>query len=223
MSSSLLFFYIALLLVACSSKEYSKEGGRAAADPNAGTTGTESLAQAPKEELRGAMRSMLEVTSYHAEAALKIGDKDVTLAGNFAPSSVHLMIHRADGKLVHGVAVGDRAAVSEDDGATWQRDDGSNTRNLSMLVTEPLKHGLEIPDQGEVTFQGEEEVDGVPSRHFHVATTNPIDIWICDGPGRKVVRKLKTVVEATDVTVDATILFSNWNVPVGIEMPAGAP
>ncbi len=222
MRSYLTSLLLLLLLSACSSKESSKEK-EATKDTTSGATAAQPLAQSPKEELRDGLRSMLEVTTYHAEADLKIGDKDVKLVGNFAAGAVHLIIHRADGKIVQGVAVGDRAAISEDDGASWQRDDGSNTRNLSVLITEPLKHGLEIPDQGEVSFRGEEEIDGVKSKHFHVATTSPIDVWICDGPGRKVVRKLKTIVDATDVTVDATIVYSDWNTQMGIEMPEGAP
>lgn len=222
MRSYLTSLPLALLLAACSSNEASKEA-TATSDTSAAKEAARPVTQSPKDELRDGLRSMLEVTTYHADADLKIGDKNVSLSGNFAVGAAHLIIHRADGKVVQGVAVGDRAAISEDDGASWQRDDGSNTRNLSVLVTEPLKHGLEIPDQGEVSFRGEEEVDGVISRHFHVATTSPIDVWICDGPGRKVVRKLKTIVDAADVTVDATIVYSNWNTPMGIEMPAGAP
>jgi len=219
--SQLALAVLTVMVAGCGTRNMHKEGEQAATAKRDSLAAPSSLT--PREELREAMKSMKRVTSYRASADMLVSGQKVRIEGRFELTSVLLIVHRADGKVMIGVAVGDRANVSEDDGATWTVDAGRNIATLSSLITGPISKGDQIPDQGEVTFIGEDDIDGVKTRHFRVGSSDPIDVWVADHAGTQVVRQLKMVVEATDVHADATITYSNWNEPTGIEMPAGAP
>jgi len=212
-----------LLATGCGTKDKADGTGKGGDSAVSGASGKTSGTMSPKEELRAALVAMKNATSYRATADLVVGEQTVQLEGSFGVNQVHIVVHRADGKVMQGVAVGDKAVITEDGEATWVPDDGKNIANLSVLVTGPIRMGDQIPDQGEVSVVGDEEVDGMMTKHYRVATGHPIDVWIGDGPDGKVVKKLKTLVDATDVDVNATIVFSRWNEPLGIEIPSGAP
>ncbi len=188
----------------------------AATTPNAVPTDTTEA----KILLMEALTTMRSLKSYHAEAELQTPAGSARIAGDFGVGKVDFTIFRGDGLRTRHIVVGPEGRASSDDGKTWGPDNQQIGAAMSSVITAPLSSSMALADQGTISMDGTETVDGVRIQRVRVMTPSPTTVWIEETPGMgKVVRKISLLVTSNDGQYDTTIRYSELNKPLEIGLP----
>ena len=229
---ALLLVVVAGLLVGCGKSKEAPAGSKdtLAADKADTSAARASGGEAPlvappsdpaaKTLLQEALATSKTFNSFHASGTMNAGGQVSTLEADLGQGSISVIVHRPDGKTHHYIVIGKDAFASTDGDATWNADGTNAGGRISQMITLPVQMMADATDQGPVSIVGKETVDGVEATHLKVAAETPINIWVAeDATLGTYVKRVSTVIEATDATINTDVVFSNINKPVDIKRP----
>lgn len=214
-------------LTACDSSETSSETHTETQTEQKTESSTPAQsAQPPSAEAQNLLKTALnntstKLSSAHIEAELHTDKGLVPVEADAGKGTFEALIKRLDGKEAHHIIVGDKAVVSVDDGKTWQDDVEHSGQSMSVMLTFPFNPAAAALTKEPVSLVAEETIEGHKHTHLRVTTKDkPVDVWVTDlanvGP---VVSRYQGVIEATDVSFDADISYSEHNQAVDIKLP----
>ncbi len=170
--------------------------------------------------LKEALATSKTFKGFHASGTMTAGGQVSKLEADLGQGSISVNVDRPEVTPPHYIVVGMDAFATTAGGTRW----GSETTNaggrISQMITLPVQMMSEATDQGPVSVVGKETVDGVETTHLVVAAASPINIWVAtEGALGTYVKRIRSVIEATDATIDNDVIFSKINESFDIKRP----